>query len=137
MQRAALIVQIEQTVMMVSIECPVMDSDMFMVVGCYRHRLVDVERVVPKQRQHAERLRSDKQRQQRCANAPNSSEKSHGFRLQFPRALIIRGNGPPNCGRDATVPKYFSLCQTKCSGAKRQTRSPSSIWIVVCAIAKR
>ena len=47
MQRAALIMQIEQTVMMVSIECPVMESDMFMVVGCYRHRLVDVERVVP------------------------------------------------------------------------------------------
>src|SRR6186997_2651958 len=84
MQRAALIVQIEQTVMMVSIECPVMDSDMFMVVGCYRHRLVDVERVVPKQRQHAERLRSDKQRQQRCANAPNSSEKSHGVQAAIP-----------------------------------------------------
>ncbi len=79
MEKAALIVQIESAVVMVSIRLRQRHGHMGMVVRGYRLGLIHVKRMVSEQRQERERLRSHEHRQQRRAKPPNASEEPHGL----------------------------------------------------------
>jgi len=103
MQGAALIVQIECTVMVVGIRVRDGRLRMCMCMGCDRHGFIDIQRMIMEQRHHAGYLREREQRQQRCAKPTNCSHERHRIRSRF----ILSQAERSECDRDATLENHL------------------------------
>src|ERR1700730_18126464 len=123
MEGTALIVEIERTVMVVSIRVRVSRTHMRMPVGGDWRHLIHVQGALVDQRDDPRNLRDNEERQYRCAKATNRPQEDHNSAFA-PRHILGEGS-TSGCGRNATLRGNFTF------DAIAATRS------VVCCICSR